>query len=214
MTYGAILLFGKSTQCFIPQAVISVTEAGKRREVYDGNLISQHQKLMEKLESEEINPLLKLKKRRSDDLQLAYPSRVLVELLVNLLVHRDYEIGKSASIDCIAGDRIVFSNPGGTLTPAMKKLLVVEEDGRIILSTRARYPRNVSLCDIFFGIRAMERAGTGLSDVTKLMSESSGTSEFFHSSAERAFTAVVRQAPSSGGHIWLPILEGPRAFTS
>jgi hypothetical protein len=198
VTYGAILLFGKSTQCFIPQAVISVTEAGKRREVYDGNLISQYQKLMEKLESEEINPLLKLKKRRSHDLQLAYPSRVLVELLVNLLVHRDYEIGKSASIDCIPGDRIVFSNPGG-LTPAMKKLLVVEEDGRIILSTRATDPRNVSLCDIFFGIRAMERAGTGLSDVTKLMSESSGTSEFFHSSAERAFTAVVRQAPSSGG---------------
>ena len=51
VTYGAILLFGKAPQVFIPQAVVSVTEAGKRREIYDGNLITQHRSLLEKLES-------------------------------------------------------------------------------------------------------------------------------------------------------------------
>jgi hypothetical protein len=198
VTYGAILLFGKAPQVFIPQAVVSVTEAGKRREIYDGNLITQHRSLLEKLEADEMNPILKLKKRRSHDDQPAYPPRVLVELLVNLLVHRDYEIAKSANIDVSPGERIIFSNPGG-LTPAMKKLLVVEENGRIIVSKQATDPRNVSLCDIFFGIRAMERAGTGLVDVTKLMTESSGTSEFFHNATEQAFTAVVSQAASSAG---------------
>jgi predicted HTH transcriptional regulator len=48
VTKGAILLFGKTTRAIIPQAVISVTEAGKRREIYDGNLITQHRLLLEK----------------------------------------------------------------------------------------------------------------------------------------------------------------------
>ncbi len=72
VTKGAILLFGKNTQAIIPQAVVSVTEAGKRREIYDGNLITQHRLLLEKLESEDVNPILTLKKRRSHDDQLAY----------------------------------------------------------------------------------------------------------------------------------------------
>lgn len=112
VTKGAILLFGKNTQSIIPQAVVSVTEAGKRREIYDGNLITQHRLLLEKLESEDINPVLTVKKRRSHDDQLAYPPRVLVELLVNLLVHRDYEVEQSANIDVSPGDRITFPIPG------------------------------------------------------------------------------------------------------
>lgn len=198
VTKGAILLFGKHTQAIIPQAVVSVTEGGKRREIYDGNLITQHRLLLEKLESEDVNPILTLKKRRSHDDQLAYPPRVIVELLVNLLVHRDYEVEQSANIDVSPGDRITFTNPG-ELTPAMKKLVVVEENGRIVVSNQATDLRNVSLCDIFFGIKAMERAGTGLVDVTKLMTESSGSSEFFSDPAEQAFTAIVRQAASSAG---------------
>ena len=82
----------------------------------------------------------------------------------------------------------------------MKKLLVVEEDGRIILFRREPQIRETSPCvTSSFGIRAMERAGTGLVDVTKLMTESSGTSEFFHNATEQAFTAVVSQAASSAG---------------
>ncbi len=198
VTNGAILLFGRATQSIIPQAVVSVTEAGKKREVYDGNLISQHRRLLEKIESEDVNPTLKLKKRRSHDDQLAYPPRVLVELLVNLLVHRDYETEQAATIDISAGDCITFSNPG-ELTPTMRKLVTVEENGRIILSAPATDSRNVSLCDIFFGIKAMERAGTGLADVSKLMTASSGSSEFFSNPKEGIFTAVVRQPASSAG---------------
>jgi predicted HTH transcriptional regulator len=89
-----------------------------------------------------------------------------------LVGHRDYEVEQSANIDVSPGDGITFTNPG-ELTPAMKKLVVVEENGRIIVSNQATDLRNVSLCDIFFGIKAMERAGTGLVDVTKLMTESS-----------------------------------------
>jgi hypothetical protein len=44
-------------------AVISLTAAGKKREIFEGNLISQYRQLLAKLEDAEINPLLKIKAR-------------------------------------------------------------------------------------------------------------------------------------------------------
>ena len=42
-----------------------MTEAGKKRELFEGNLIAQHRALLAKLESEDVNPRLKVKKRRA-----------------------------------------------------------------------------------------------------------------------------------------------------
>lgn len=103
ITNGALLLFGKSPQQFLPQSVVSVTEQGKKREVYDGNLLAQRHRLLEKLQSSDVNPIVKLKRQRTHDDQPAYHRRALVELLVNLLVHRDYEIERSSNIDVLPG---------------------------------------------------------------------------------------------------------------
>jgi len=198
VTAGAILLFGKRPQEFFPHAVVSFTEAGKKREIYDGNLISQHRRLLEKLESPEVNAPLKVKKRRLHSDELAYPPRVLVELLVNMLVHRDYEIAEKSSIDLQPGSEVVFSNPGG-LTPKLVGKVTLEHDGLIVLSEGVTDQRNPSLCDIFFGISAMERAGTGLIDVGQLMLSSGGGSAFYHSPVESRFSAVVAQPQASAG---------------
>ncbi len=198
VTAGALLLFGKDTQAFFPHAVVSVTEAGKKREIYDGNLISQHRKLLEKLEGAEINPLLKVKKRRAHDEQTAYPRRVPVELLVNMIVHRDYEIAEPAHIDANPNAEIVFSNPGG-LTQKLVARVALDVDGRITVSERVTDQRNPSLCDIFFGISAMERAGTGLMDVTQMMRECGGASAFYHHGSEPRFEARVAQPQASAG---------------
>lgn len=198
VTNGAILLFAKNPQQFLPQAVVTFTELGKKREVFDGNLITQHRRLLEKIESADVNPVVKLKKRRSHEDQPAYNQRALVELLVNLLVHRDYEIERSANVDVQPSVQIAFKNPGG-LTPAMTKLVSIDSDGKIAVAAGATDTRNVSLCDIFYGLRAMERAGTGLVDVTKLMIGAGGDSAFFHNQREGTFSAIVRQAPSTAG---------------
>lgn len=198
VTAGALLLFGKHTESFFPHAAVVVTEAGKKREICEGNLIAQHRRLLEKLEAADVNPLLKLKKRRQHSDQTAYPPRALVELLVNMLVHRDYQIPESSSIEVHPGSEVVFSNPGG-LTQKLAHKVTVEEDGRFILSESATDQRNPSLCDIFFGISAMERAGTGLMDVGQLMFECGGSSAFYHNSAESRFRAVVTQPPASAG---------------
>lgn len=149
------------------------------------------------MDSQEINPILKLKKRRTHTDQPAYPPRVLTELLVNLLVHRDYECPVTSTIEVNPGESIVFKNAGG-LTPAMAKHCVMQDNGQLILSSPLTDQRNSALCDVFFGISAMERSGTGLTDVNKLMLDSSGESAFFNNSAEDTFVAVIKQPPSSG----------------
>jgi len=198
VTAGALLLFGKRTQDFFPHAVVALTEKGKKREIYEGNLISQYRALLTKLETADVNPLLKLKKRRQHSEQPAYPPRVLVELLVNMLVHRDYEVSEPASIEINPGEEIVFSNPGA-LSHKVAGKVTVERDGRILLSEGVTDQRNASLCDIFFGISAMERAGTGLMDVGELMQSSGGGAAFYHQPDESRFKAVVSQAVASAG---------------
>jgi len=198
VTNGAVLLFGQNPQRFLPHAVVAFTELGKKREVYDGNLLSQRRRMLEKLDSSDVNPVVKLKRRTNHEDRPAYPPRALVELLVNLLVHRDYEVEQSANIDVQPGAQIVFKNPGA-LTPTMRSLVSVAADGKIGVSAGATDPRNVSLCDIFFGLRAMERAGTGLVDATKLMIEAGGDSAFFQNQQEGTFSAIVSQAASTPG---------------
>lgn len=200
VTAGAILLFGKRTQDFFPHAVVSLTEAGKKRQIYEGNLIAQHRALLQKLETTDVNPLLKLKRRRQHTDQTAYPPRVLVELLVNMLVHRDYEVPEPSSIELHPGSEIAFSNPGA-LTQKVAGKVTVENDGRIILSEGVTDQRNPSLCDIFFGISAMERAGTGLIDVGELMLAGGGGSAFYHNPAEARFKAVITQPMASAGSL-------------
>lgn len=197
VTVGALLLFGKSPQTFFPHAVVSITEEGKKRRVYDGNLISQHRSLLEQIDSVDVNPTLKVKKRREHEEQRAYPPRVLVELLVNMLVHRDYEREEPASIEIERGREINFLNPGG-LTSRIATHIVLKEDGMFTPSENLTDQRNPSLCDIFFGINAMERAGTGLMDVAQLMTESGGTASFYHQAHEFRFRACINQPPPSG----------------
>jgi hypothetical protein len=198
ITAGALLLFGNRTQHFFPHAVISVTEAGKKREVHDGNLIGQHRSLLQKLEAPEVNPLLKVKKRRQHDEQKAYPPRALMELLVNMIVHRDYEIPEPAIIEIRPANEIVFTNPGG-LTQKLAGKVTLEQDGRFTLPQSLTDQRNPSLCDVFFGISVMERAGTGLIDVGTLMQESDGACAFYHREKEARFEARVVQPQASAG---------------
>jgi SIR2-like domain len=106
-TAGCVLLFSKDPQQFFPHAQISVTISGKKRTLFGRNLIVQRKALLEWLESEDVNPPLKVKRRSKHDPSPAYPGRALVELVINLLVHRDYE---RTAIDVEPGRAITFKN--------------------------------------------------------------------------------------------------------
>jgi hypothetical protein len=77
--------------------------------------------------------------------------------------------------------------------------VTLENDGRIILSEGVTDQRNPALCDIFFGISAMERAGTGLIDVGDLMLAGGGGAAFYHNASEARFKAIITQPLASAG---------------
>src|SRR3546814_9951978 len=99
---------------------------------------------------------------------------------------------------CSSDLEIAFSNPGG-LTQNLERRIAIYKDGRFKLSESLTDQRNPALCDIFFGISAMERAGTGLIDACQLMTECGGNSAFFHHSRDARFEALVTQPQASAG---------------
>ena len=58
-------------------------------------------------------------------------------------------------------------------------------------------PRNRALCDVFFGMSVMERAGTGLSDVLNFAKEGDGTAVFSVPPGSDDFRAEIYQPKAS-----------------
>jgi len=197
-TAGCLLLFGTNPQARYPHAVVSATIAGKKRVVVAGNLIRQRLALLEWLEGSDVNPTLRVKRRATHEEKSAYAGRALVELLVNMLVHRDYEAAELAAIDVEPGVGITFRNPGGLLESVASRV-TLDDAGRFRPVPNVSDLRNRSLCDVFFGIQAMEREGTGLTDVEVMAREIGGDATFATDSETKSFVAQIYQPASSAG---------------
>src|SRR5262249_41968532 len=137
---------------------------------HSGNLINQRKLLLEWAAETEVNPVLKVKVGGRHQERRAYHHRALIELCINLLVHRDYADGRPATITAQAGRSVSFSNPGG-LPEEAAQALKFDARGQFEPVREWTSPRNRALCDIFYGMSVMERAGTGLSDVVKFAKE-------------------------------------------
>lgn len=194
---AAMLLFGRDPQRFLPHAVVTLTIDGKKRKVVSGNLINQRKLLLEWAAEAEVNPVLKVKVGGRHQERRAYHERALVELCVNLLVHRDYADGRPATIAAQAGRSISFSNPGA-LPEGAAQALKFDARGRFEPLREWTAPRNRALCDIFYGMSVMERAGTGLSDVVKFAKEGNGAAIFRLPPGSDAFRAEIFQPEVSG----------------
>jgi hypothetical protein len=131
------------------------------------------------------------------DKQPAYPPRALVELLINMLVHRDYGLKTPSSIE-VENGAIRFVNAGALPAAAATKV-VLDADGRFRPVPLLSELRNSALCDIFFGISAMERDGTGLTDVEKLSRDAGGEAAFVHDPTNERFTATLRHPQAIAG---------------
>ncbi len=194
---AAMLLFGRDPQRFLPHAVVTLTIDGKKRKVVSGNLIKQRELLLEWAAEVEVNPPLKVKLGGRHHERLAYHERALIELCINLLVHRDYADRRPATIAAQSGRRITFSNPGG-LPDGVVPTLKLDARGQFEPVREWTAPRNRALCDIFYGMSVMERAGTGLSDVVKFAKESDGAATFCLPPGSDAFRAEIFQPKTSG----------------
>ncbi|WP_296711329.1 SIR2 family protein [Rhodoblastus sp.] len=195
---ACILLFGRNAERFFSYSVIRATVDGKKRRVFGGNLLSQYKAVLEWFEAEQVNPAIKVKGRRQHETRKAYPDRALVELLVNMIVHRDFTIPKPSWIDVGPARSIRFVNPGAPL-PAAVGRLALGPDGAFDPVPQFSDLRNRALCDVFFGMSAMERAGTGLTDTRELATEIGGTATFAYPTGEDSFSAELFRVVGSAG---------------
>lgn len=210
---AAVLLFGRDPQRFLPHAVVTATVDGKKRRVFTGNLLRQRGDLLDWLDQPDVNPILKVKVRGRHEERRAFHERALIELCINLLVHRDYEDGRPATINAQGNNGISFLNPG-RLSERVADKLKLDVRGRFEPVHELTSPRNRALCDVFYGMSVMERAGTGLSDVIKFAKEGDGAAifsvppgsedfraEMFQPNASGAFAAVARDMRPIGTYI-------------
>jgi len=194
---AAVLLFGRDPQRFLPHAVVTVTIDGKKRKVVTGNLLKQRKELLDWAEQEEVNPTLKVKVRGYHEERRAYHERALVELCINLLVHRDYADGRPATIQAQGNRGVAFSNPG-RLSERLADKLKLDARGQFEPVRELTSPGNRALCDIFYGMSVMERAGTGLADVLKFAKEADGTAVFSVPPGSDDFRVEIFQPTASG----------------
>lgn len=196
-TEGCLLLFGKDPQARLPHAIVTATISGKKRRIFTGNLIQQRNELLEWLQAEEVNPTLRIKRRATHEKQPAFEPRALVELLINMLVHRDYSLGTPSSIE--VHDGAISFNNAGALPDAAATKVVLDAKGRFRPVPLLSELRNSALCDVFFAINTMERGGTGLTDVDKLTRDLGGEASFVHDAKNQRFTATLRQPQAIAG---------------
>lgn len=195
---GCVLLFGRTPERYFPHSIVSATISGKKRIVFEGNLIQQYRATLDWLESDDVNPAIKVKGKHKHNTQKAYPERALVELLVNMIVHRDYEAEEPSTIDAGGNAEVRFFN-AGSMSALSKNKLKTDENGAFLPVPEFSDLRNRALCDVFFGINAMERAGTGLSDAKDLCSQLGGTASFAFPPGNTGFEAKLFRPGASAG---------------
>ena len=128
----------------------------------------------------------------------AFHERALIELCINLLVHRDYDDPRPATVEARGNNGISFQNPGRLPGGAQPTVLTLDDRGRFEPVHELTSPRNRALCDVFYGMSVMERAGTGLSDVVKYAKEGDGDAIFSIPPGSEDFRAEILQPDASG----------------
>lgn len=143
-----------------------------------------------------INRPFRLKGTESKDV-LPYDPLALKEVVVNSLVHRDYESDEANVIEITPG-AIFLRNPGG-LTDEVKHHF--ENDQMFDEVKRGKRGikgyRNPVLADLFYGAGAMDKRGSGLSDVIHLVTENAGYVEFAPNLANTEFTVKMQCRPEA-----------------
>ncbi len=110
-----------------------------------------------------------------------YPYKAVREVLVNAMIHRDYQIvGTEVHVDMF-DDRMEISSPGGMLSGSK----IQDLDLRRVPSMR----RNEIISDIFGRLRFMDRRGSGIGRILNSYAEFAEKPQFF--SNEYYFLVVL-----------------------
>jgi hypothetical protein len=177
------------------------------RRTITGNLWSQLDELTDLLAL--INFQFRLKAEVSRTVN-AYNAIAVKEMIVNAIVHRDYERNEPVEIR-VEPKSITVISPGG-LIAAIAAQVGEQSFQQAITEHRGSIKgyRNPAISDLFYGGGQMDRAGSGLSDMVVLTVNNNGTVTFGPTEDNLQFTVTMEARPEAVDEITntaLPIAE-------
>ena len=128
-----------------------------------------------------------------------YPFKAVREVLVNALIHRDYQIvGTEVHVD-IFDDRLEITSPGGMMNGSR----IQDLDLRHVPSIR----RNEVISDVFSRLHYMDRRGSGIG---RIINSYSGFNEqpVFESNEYYFMVALPNRSVATSAQMSLPLDEG------
>jgi hypothetical protein len=163
--------------------VADVDVDGVSRSV-EGNLFEVYDAVSEFIAG--LNQPYRLKGPESVDVR-PYPPLAIKELLVNSLVHRDYEVPAAIDVS-IDSQRLRLGNPGGLLDP---------DDIDALGERSVRHYRNPSLSEVLYATGLMDKYGSGLVDVRAWARAGGAVATFDVGDDNTRFEAVLTSRPDS-----------------
>ena len=212
-TVGGYLLFAETPQHHIQTAKVIVRINGdpdwiesvfdtsvNQIEEIEGNLWHQLEEIYALLSR--INRSFLLKGGQHSKSVYPYPPDALREIVVNALVHRDYEKSEPIVVE-IEQDCICVRNPGGLVQDVIEQMTTspLNElrdtfEERIKGGARGiQGYRNPVVSDLFYGTADMERAGSGLPDVWQKCDENKNEVNFGPIDDNTAFEITIPRRP-------------------
>lgn len=193
-TKAGYLLFGRDPHERIPGSSIILQVEGEEDQLIEGNLWNQLKVVSDALAEANTSFLLKGDK---SEIVYPYPPTALREVTVNALVHRDYsQIGNI--IIQIKPDHIKITNPGGLVDDVFQ----MTDEGAILEQIEQgrrgiKGYRNPVIADFFYSSHDMEKKGSGLADVYRLVKDNGGRVAFGPIKDNTKFEVVIYSRPEA-----------------
>ncbi len=213
-TVGGYLLFAETPQPYIQTAKVIVringdpdwierifdTSVNQVEEEIEGNLWHQLDEIYALLSR--INRSFLLKGGQHSKSVYPYPPDALREIVVNALVHRDYEKDEPIIVE-IEQNCIRVRNPGGLVQDVIEQVTATPHNEiRDTFETRIKGGargiqgyRNPVVSDLFYGTEDMEKAGSGLPDVWQKCDENKNEVSFGPIDDNTAFEITISRRP-------------------
>lgn len=169
LLYAALMLFGKKPQRFFPAAVVkcshyhgtALTRPIPSHQVLGNTLFEQSDAAADFVLSRLDRTIGDREESTVAEEKLEIPKEAIREIIINAIVHRDYDSNASVQIDVFA-DRVEIMNPGG-----LPEELTVEDLVREHLSV----PVNPFLARPFYLAGYINQLGYGTQNVVKWCQE-------------------------------------------
>jgi hypothetical protein len=196
-TLAGYLLFGLQPHERLPSAKVRLrvlNNDGATEEWVEGNLWNQLAEVTNVLT--DFNKPFRLKGEKSENV-FPYPPLALKEVLVNALVHRQYDVSQHVVIE-IHPDRIRVANPGGLVEEVIRQVAGASIINQIEQGKKGiKGYRNPVIADLFYSSGDMDKKGSGLADVLQLVKDNGGKVTFGPVEANTAFEVIIWSRPEA-----------------